>query len=220
MLPDLTDLFIADAYSGMLHTSNTPVTTNSLPQIYDGLGNKTSMKIGAENQGASFSGTLSADNFTIAGYSTLIDYLYPVGAVYMSITDTNPSTRFANTTWNQVAQGSFVVGVGLGTDENSNNKTFTASNNAGSYSKILTTANLPSHSHFIANDNVVVANSANALTSGNVLAVGGSASLDQAYMLKGSSTDATIGKTSSVGEATPVSITPPAFGVYVWQRTS
>lgn len=220
MLPDLTDQFIADSYAGIIHTSNVPVSQSNSTQVYDGKGNKTSMKIGAEGNGASFSGTVSVDELSIDGYSTLINYLYPIGSVYFSATNTNPSSRFKNTIWEQITQGQFIVSVGTGVDENSNTKTFNPLENKGSYSKTLDTSNLPSHSHYVSSDSVVVANSANALTSGNVLAVGGAVSLDQAYMLKGSTGNATIGKTSSIGGGAPIAITPPSFGLYVWKRTS
>lgn len=228
MLPDLTDQFIADSYAGILHTSNVPVSQNNLTQVYDGLGNKTSMQIGAENGGAAFSGsvavdgTASVDELSIAGYSTLINYLYPVGSVYFSATDTNPTFRFANTIWTQISQGRFITGVGIGTDTDGNNKTFNPLNNDGSYSKVLNSGNIPPHYHHVA-ANFINTLGTDSPTADDYIAV----SDGVGYRLKGTTVTPTLGRTSAaIGgstdptEASAVSITPPSFGLYIWQRTA
>ncbi len=128
-LPDLTQQQISQTYKGLLHTSNTPLQGDSVTQVYDGAGIKTSMKLARDGKGATFTGTVSADNFSIKTFSTLIDYLYPIGAIYLSTNSANPSQRFSGTSWEQVSKGRFLVGVGT-----ESQKTFDVGNNDGNYS--------------------------------------------------------------------------------------
>jgi hypothetical protein len=203
MLPDLTDQFIADSYAGILHTSEIPATGTNLPQVYDGLGNKTSFSIGSDGNGGSFTGTLSSGNYSIGNYATLIDYLYPIGSVYFSVGNTNPATRFAGTGWTQISEGRFIVGVGSDQDDNSVTKTFTEGENNGEYQHTLTVAEMPSHRHTVLgrSENYGRTNSSSKTSVG---------------------TDPTRikGITGNTGDNLPHNNTPPGFGLYVWERTS
>ena len=70
-----------------------------------------------------------------------IGAIYPVGSIYMSIKNTNPSTYFGGT-W--VAWGTGRVPVGV----NANDTNFaTAEKTGGSSTVTLTTAQIPSHTH-------------------------------------------------------------------------
>ena len=64
------------------------------------------------------------------------DLIYPVGSIYMSINNTNPSTLFGGT-WEQL-KDRFLLGAGT---------TYTNGNTGGSATVTLTTAQLPSHAH-------------------------------------------------------------------------
>ncbi len=129
-LPDLKSLRMSEIYKGFLHTNNVSLEGNTLAQVYDGLGNSAPIKLKSfTDGGASFSGILSADNFSIKTFSTLIDYLYPIGAIYLSTNSANPSQRFSGTSWEQVSKGRFLVGVGT-----ESQKTFDVGNNDGNYS--------------------------------------------------------------------------------------
>lgn len=67
--------------------------------------------------------------------------LYPIGSIYMSIQDTNPSVFFGGT-WERIAQGKTLVGV----DENDSD--FNASSKTGGEkSHKLTVNEMPNHSH-------------------------------------------------------------------------
>ena len=48
--------------------------------------------------------------------NTILDNIYPIGSIYLSIYNTNPSEYFGGT-WEQVAGGKYLFGVG-GTDGN------------------------------------------------------------------------------------------------------
>ena len=72
-----------------------------------------------------------------------VKLLYPIGSIYMSIQDTNPSVFFGGT-WERIAKGKTLVGV----DENDTD--FNASSKTGGEKKHKLTINeMPSHSHSI-----------------------------------------------------------------------
>ncbi len=70
-----------------------------------------------------------------------VDKLYPIGSIYVSVSETNPSELFGGT-WERYAQGRQIVGYGSnGTTNYSYNAT------GGSTSKTLAIANMPAHTH-------------------------------------------------------------------------
>lgn len=71
----------------------------------------------------------------------LVNKLFPVGSVYITISNTNPGT-FLGGTWVQIAQGRTLIGVGtLGDD------TYAAGNTGGAARVTLGINELPSHNH-------------------------------------------------------------------------
>lgn len=68
--------------------------------------------------------------------NTTLDSIYPVGSVYISLTDTNPGT-YLKGTWEQFSQGRTLVGVGEGSD-GSNKQTFDVNDTGGEYKHMLT----------------------------------------------------------------------------------
>ena len=153
-LPNLTSQPVSQSYKGLLHTSNTELTAETDPQVvYDGMGNKTSMKLGGDKKGVRFTGSVTADDFKIVVGSSekkLIDYIYPVGSVYLSVEPTiPPSFLFPNTVWVRISEGRFIVGVGSAADINNTAKTFSIGDNDGEYQHTLTEAEIPSHTHNI-----------------------------------------------------------------------
>lgn len=67
---------------------------------------------------------------------SLLD-VYPVGAIYTSVSATNPSTLFGGT-WEAIAAGRVLIGAGGG---------YTAGQTGGSSTATLSIANMPSHNH-------------------------------------------------------------------------
>ena len=69
---------------------------------------------------------------------------FPVGAIYMSTTSSNPGTFWTGTTWQAFATGKTIIGIDTSdTDFNSVNKT------GGSKEVVLTVPNLPIHNHTV-----------------------------------------------------------------------
>lgn len=72
-----------------------------------------------------------------------VKLLYPIGSIYMSIQDTNPSVFFGGT-WERIAKGKTLVGVDENdTDFNASSKT------GGEKTHQLTVEELPKHRHKI-----------------------------------------------------------------------
>lgn len=71
--------------------------------------------------------------------------MYPVGAVYITYNNTNPST-FLGGTWERFGQGRTLVGEGTGND-GSTSMSFTTESSGGEYKHKLTVAEMPSHGH-------------------------------------------------------------------------
>jgi hypothetical protein len=126
----------------------------------------------------------------------IVNHIYPVGSIFLSFTNVNPSVRFTGTSWVQVSQGRFVVGVGTGND-GIQNKVFAAGNNTGEYEHQLTIEEMPGHTHTV--DNIVL--------------VGGYQGSGGGLVGRGSA------NSGSTGGSQAHNNTPPGFGLYVWQRT-
>ncbi|CAM0001952.1 tail collar fiber protein [Vibrio phage D479] len=73
--------------------------------------------------------------------STAMLNMYPVGAVYMSLSSTSPSTLFGGS-WTRMAQGRVLVGQGT-----LQGRTFNVRQTGGEYEVVLTEATMPSHKH-------------------------------------------------------------------------
>lgn len=70
-----------------------------------------------------------------------VKLLYPIGSIYMSIQDTNPSVFFGGT-WERIAKGKTLVGV----DENDTDFNI-SSKTGGEKTHTLTIDEIPKHNH-------------------------------------------------------------------------
>lgn len=144
----------------------------------------------------------------------IIDIIYPIGSLFLSMSDHNPSSYWTGTVWVRVSQGRFIAGVGTGGDIFGNQKTITEANNSGTYRHTLTIAEMPSHDHIHG-----TSSSAGQPVDGqyDVIDTGVFTTGTQ----HGSAPQSSIyAYTSTEGGDESFSVTPPAFGVYVWQRTA
>lgn len=128
--------------------------------------------------------------------STLIlESVYPVGSIYMSVNSTSPATLFGGT-WKAI-QGKFL----LGADGNA----YKAGNTGGEAAHTLTEREMPSHKHSIwfPND-------------------GGEQSAEIGYPDTGSKNTyyAEASKTSGTGGGAAHNNMPPYLAVYIWKRTA
>lgn len=131
----------------------------------------------------------------------LIDKTYPVGAIYMSVNNTSPSTLFGGT-WVQLTD-TFLYATSTTADTGT-----TAPTGQGEATHTLTTDEIPSHSHK-ANIGVKwLKNSATASSSNHVT------NWSNHY-------DTEIGNNSAnTGGGLPHNNMPPYMKVYMWKRTA
>ncbi len=199
----LTNTNVSETYVGVLHAEGAPLPASGKADIYDGFGNKSALQVGREGNGVEVSGTLGP-NFAAA----IADVIYPVGSLFFSKDNNNPGSRMAGTSWIQVAEGQFVAGVGTGTDINGTSHTVTAGNTdtSGEYGHTLTVSELPAHTHPIKNSSKL-GNDDNINYYGDH---GSPSGYPQSTDLQPDNT----------GGGQSHNNLPPAFGMYVWERTA
>ena len=196
----LTNTNISETYVGVLHAKGEAIPTTGLQDVYDGFGNKSSLKIGQAGQGIEVDGP-----FNISGDlgSSFIDALYPIGAIIFSADNTDPGDRFTGTGWTQIAEGRFIAGVGTGNDGTTTHPVPTGNDSTGEYKVALKVAELPAHSHD--------------------LPISDANGLDADGYGQGISNNATRAPVNDIisdpaGSGTAHNNIPPSFGLYVWRR--
>lgn len=195
----LTNTNISETYVGVLHAKGAAVPPSGLVDIYDGFGNKTALKVG--RTGVDIDGTIG-DDFK----SSIADAIYPIGSVLFSTDNNNPGTRFSGTTWEQIAEGRFIAGEGTGNDGTESKAIAAGEDTSGKYNHQLTEGELPAHNHGVKwSDNGVASLGGDTTSPGNSFNGNDSISYDNIQ---------------NTGSNTPHNNIPPAFGMYVWKRTS
>lgn len=74
---------------------------------------------------------------------------WPVGAVYLSVDNRNPSEIFGFGSWERISEGRVLLGAGVGFDTNNESRSFGVNEVGGSYNHSLLEGELPSHNHSI-----------------------------------------------------------------------
>ena len=103
---------------------------------------------------AAGTGLTAMNKESLVTADAIINMLYPKGSIYMSTDPTNPADRFPGTSWQAWGQGRVPLGAGTWTDSETETRTFTVAplatyteTSGGTYSHLLTTAQMPSHTH-------------------------------------------------------------------------
>lgn len=159
-----------------------------------------------------FSPAVSVDSIFTKGGGKLVDYIYPIGSIYMSVNSTNPSQLFGGT-WTQL-KDRFLLGVG------------------DTYKTVSSTGGVTTHQHTFG----IRSTSSKNLTAGNSVGAtlngGNSATTDNTKIASGQSinVNSVLGSGSawdymdgdvwvSKGTTTNVNNLPPYLTVYMWKRT-
>ena len=206
---DLTNSNISDTYQGMLHFRGEQLPASGQIDVFDGIGNKTSIKIGRACNGVTVCGPLQCQEIKVSDWSItkqgIIDLIYPIGSTIYSSYPTNPGLRYPGTTWEQVAQGRFIVSVGTGPAQAGMpagaNVYGPGNDSRGEYYHTLTLPEIPPHHHTI-----------NIYQNRNPI----HRKFDQQDIVlpgaNGINTGTAGGGQSHIN-------TPPAYGLYVYSRT-
>ena len=152
-------------------------------------------KVGINTPDPKFALDVSGDvNFTGSLKRNGVDFLYPVGSIYLSVKDTDPGTVFGGT-WERL-QDRFLLGA---------SNTYKAGSTGGEAAHTLTEAEMPSHTHSLTLKDTD-------RSSGNPYT-----QVNWAY-----SNDTTSGSaiTDSSGSGQAHNNMPPYLAVYMWVRKS
>lgn len=128
--------------------------------------------------------------------NSLLDLIYPIGSIYISVSSTDPGTIFGGT-WEAFATGKTLVGVDAAdTDFNASGK------EGGSKTVTLTTDQIPEHNHALDRK--------------------GSTTGSGFYLPESNTgvTQYTFAYTSNTGGNQPHNNMPPYITVYMWKRTA
>lgn len=133
----------------------------------------------------------------------IINMIYPVGAIYISVNSANPTTLFGGT-WQQLTD------TFLYASTTADNDVTTAPSGQGEATHTLTTNEMPSHTHTAGKyDGYMIENQA---------AASGSA-VNAIKINTNSTTSSTRILTNSAGSSQAHNNMPPYMKVYMWKRT-
>lgn len=169
--------------------------------------------------------TTSSAASTYVAQSALLDLIYPVGAIYMSVNSTSPATLFGGT-WEQI-EDTFLLSAG---------STYTAGNTGGEATHTLIESETPAHTHTRGTMNItgsqqfpnVYADNSWPKTSSGALSYtkasgyfddGNNGSCNNLVLQLNAANNWT-GATSSFGGDGAHNNMPPYLVVYVWKRTA
>lgn len=135
-------------------------------------------------------------NPLIEQYASIINIVYPVGSIYMSVNAADPSTLFSGTSWEKL-EGRFLLG---------SSSTYTNGSTGGEAAHALTISEMAAHKHSISYPNAAGPEEA---------AIGYPADSDT-----NKSWGAEMCKTQSAGDGVAHNNMPPYLVVNMWKRTS
>lgn len=170
----------------------TPVSTtvDSLPgeRVTVLIKNHEAIVTGNISSPAARSGTVKdIDNRTTT--SRLVDMLYPIGSIYMNVSETSPETLFGGK-WEQI-KDTFLLASGTA---------YVGGTTGGEASHTLTLDEMPSHEH---------------TGKGWAAVTDGSGSY---YVLGAAGNSSRTYSTNTTGGSQPHNNMPPYLAVYVWKR--
>lgn len=144
--------------------------------------------------------TWSSQKISTAISGSLLNFVYPVGSIYMSVNSTNPSIILGGT-WEQI-EDVFLLSAG---------QTYTAGDTGGEATHTLTTDEIPSHSHSFSNGGQALCVS----VSTNVETTSG---FDSGSLWNNN--NKARGDITSTGGGQAHNNMPPYLVVYMWKRTA
>ena len=208
---DVAGDIILDADGGDVFVKDGGTTYGSFTNSSGNLVIKSGTTTAATFSGANvtFAGTVSDSNGNIASAA------YPVGAVFIAVVATNPSSLLGFGSWSAFGTGRMLIGVDSGDSDFD-----AAEETGGGKTHTLSTGNLPSHNHLVSNTgdgfpNQLSNNTGFATTTNSN---GGAGNND--YTGFAIDAEPNAGRTSLTGSGNAVTHMNPFIAVYMWKRTS
>lgn len=134
--------------------------------------------------------------FQTLGSNYILDNVYPVGSIYMSVNSTNPTNLFGGT-WEQI-QGRFLFGM---------NSSYPAGSTGGEITHALTIDEMPEHNHTI-----YYPNAGGPYSKANI-GYPEDSGINMTWC-------AEMCKTAPTGGGAAHNNMPPYLSVYIWKRTA
>lgn len=149
--------------------------------------------------------------------------LYPVGSVYVSITDSrNPADILGFGTWEALPAGYGLVAQGTATAEDGSTLTFTAGQKSGEFKHQLTVGELAEHNHRSYANCAIWANKNawdDSLTTSQI-ALDGSETNSGCVFMDRTVESAGLWYSKNTGGNTRHNNVSPCIGAYLWHRTA
>ena len=141
--------------------------------------------------------------------SDLLNLIYPVGSIYMSVNSTSPATLFGGT-WQQI-EDRFLLACG---------STYNAGATGGEAKHKLTVDEMPSHTHTItwAQYSKKYSDATNGANNGQEFVGGSTDSGHQLAAFWCYNGNERSGKIQTVGSSNSHNNMPPYLAVYIWKR--
>lgn len=159
-------------------------------------------------------------NDTYLKKATVIDVIYPIGSIYMSMSATNPATLFGVGTWKRISQGRMLLGA--------DDSTYKAGATGGEATHTLTVNEIPAHSHGIStsgdhNHKFYGSDNNNGNTSegaGKGMDTGGNGYMSRNMIYYTANAGAHTHTISNSGGGAAHNNMSPYLVCYIWQRTA
>jgi hypothetical protein len=178
----------------------------------------TAMSMKSGGKGVTFGQIATSDDFHCYmkayfhnGIDGLIDAIYPVGSIYMSVNATSPATLFGGT-WSQLKNAYLFA-----TNDTSGTKGNITGSGKDSGSTALTTNQLPAHKHETWNRDP---NASTAPARTKMVDTGGTGESFAGWGASLGQQTAKIMETGETGSGAGHTHTIPNIEVYVWKRTA
>lgn len=153
----------------------------------------------------------------------ILEAVYPVGSVYVSITDSrNPANILGFGTWEALPAGYGLVAQGTATAEDGSTLTFTAGQKSGEFKHQLTVGELATHNHRSYANCVIWADKKywNSSISTSQIALDGSSTDSGAVFMDRTVESAGLWYSKSTGGNQRHNNVSPCIGAYLWRRTA
>lgn len=148
--------------------------------------------------------------FQTIGSNFVLDNVYPVGSIYMSVNASNPGTLFGGT-WEQI-QGRFLLGM---------SSSYPAGSQGGEATHTLTISEMPSHRHKFEANAGSDGNAFSSFSPSVQIGAPGNAYPSEPAFTKGADWGSRGGIIiETVGGSQPHNNMPPYLAVYIWKRTA
>ena len=144
----------------------------------------------------------------------IIDMIYPVNSVYLTLSEAEPEKFFPGTKWEKISEGRYLAGVGQGTDPNNAQVNFGLGYLWGEYYHKLIISEMPMHNH-----RVQVCNDGNP-DGKRDRSSGADCQYWNTQDNRVNEQYNTIPFTEDAGNGAYHNNMPPGFGVFVWHRTA